>query len=227
VISNLAECFNNWIKKYKGLNLDELMDKIRQLVMDKWDVRRTISRKIQGIILPHIIKMLKEQSRNLDMDVQRYGDTVAEVSVKGGSGFKCVVNLEERTCTCKKWEVSGIPCKHVVAFITSLPDQLEKHVDMYYSIEKFRAAYEALIPAMPDKSQWPKSDHGFFMESPLLKPTTGRRQKERKKGCTEGGSSTTKRKGSHQCPICKGYDHRWYNCKYGDPDNIAAMLAEK
>jgi hypothetical protein len=77
VTNNLAECFNNWIKKYKGLNLDDLMDKIKQLVMDKWDVWRTISRKIQGIILPHIIKMLKEESRNLDMDVQRCGDTVA------------------------------------------------------------------------------------------------------------------------------------------------------
>jgi hypothetical protein len=125
--------------------------------------------------------MLKEQSRNLDMDVQRCGDTVVEVSVKGGSGFKCVVNLEERTCTCRKWEVSGIPCKHAVAFITSLPDQLDKHVDMYYSIEKFRVAYEALIPAMPDKSQWLKSDHGFFMEPSLLKPTTGRRQKEKER----------------------------------------------
>jgi hypothetical protein len=46
--------------------------------------------------------MLKEQSRNLDMDVQRCGDTVAEVSVKGGSGFKCVVSLEEITCTYRK-----------------------------------------------------------------------------------------------------------------------------
>jgi len=45
------------------------MDKIKQLIMDKWDVRRTVSRKIEGIILPHIIKNLKEQSRNMDMDV--------------------------------------------------------------------------------------------------------------------------------------------------------------
>jgi len=65
------------------------------------------------------------------------------------------------------------------------------------------------------------------MKPLLLKPTAGRRQKERKKRCTEGGSSTTKKKGSHQCPIYKGYGHRWYNCKYGDPDDIAAMLAEK
>ncbi|CAD6250084.1 unnamed protein product [Miscanthus lutarioriparius] len=50
VTNNLAECFNNWIKQFKGLNLDDLMDKIGQLIMDKWDVRRTRSRKIEGLI---------------------------------------------------------------------------------------------------------------------------------------------------------------------------------
>jgi hypothetical protein len=69
ITNNLVECFNNWVKKYKGLNLDDLMDKTRQLIMDKWDVRRTISQKIGGIILPHIVKDLKEQSFNLDMEV--------------------------------------------------------------------------------------------------------------------------------------------------------------
>jgi hypothetical protein len=66
----LAECFNNWVKKYKGLNLDNFMDLIRQLIMDKWDIRSDISKKMEGVILPHIIKDLREQSRNLDMDVQ-------------------------------------------------------------------------------------------------------------------------------------------------------------
>jgi hypothetical protein len=46
------------------------MDLIRQLIMDKWDIRSDISKKMEGVILPHIIKDLREQSRNLDMDVQ-------------------------------------------------------------------------------------------------------------------------------------------------------------
>jgi hypothetical protein len=227
VTNNLAECFNNWIKKFKCLNLDGLMDTIRQLIMGKWDIRRTISRKIEGVILPHIIKELKEQSRNLDMEIQRSGDTLAEVLVKGGSGFKFVVNLTERTCLCRRWQISGIPCRHAIAFIAHLREPLEKYVDMYYSVEKFRAAYETLIPAMPDKSQWPESSHGFFMHPPLLKATAGRRHNKRYKGSAEAGGSTTRKKGSHQCPICKGYGHRWYNCKNGDPEDIAAMQAMK
>jgi hypothetical protein len=60
----------------------------------------------------------------------------------GGSGFRFVVNLHERTCSCRKWQVSGIPCKHAIAFITSLTNvPLERYVDLYYSIDKFRTAY--------------------------------------------------------------------------------------
>jgi hypothetical protein len=38
-------------------------------MIKKWDVRRTMSRKVEWINLPQIIKDLKEQSFNLDMDV--------------------------------------------------------------------------------------------------------------------------------------------------------------
>jgi hypothetical protein len=102
VTNNLVECLNNWVKKYKGFNLDDFIDMIRQLIMDKWHFRRDVSAKNEGVILPHIIKELREQSRNLDMDVHTSEDILGEVGVKGGSGYKCIVNLEERTCSCRK-----------------------------------------------------------------------------------------------------------------------------
>ncbi|GJZ19276.1 mutator type transposase [Tanacetum coccineum] len=42
--------------------------------------------------------------------------------VKGPYGDQCVVNLNKRVCSCRKWEVSGIPCKHVVACIHDISD---------------------------------------------------------------------------------------------------------
>lgn len=146
---------------------------------------------------------------------------VAEVTALGGSGFRFVVNLHDRTCSCRAWQVSGIPCKHAIAFITSLSNApLENYVDLFYSTDKFRAVYGQLIPAMADKSQWPKLSHDFFMHPPLLKATAGRSQNERYKSCSE----KKRTKGQHQCPICKGYGHHWHNCKNGNPEDIAAMM---
>ena len=79
-----------------------------------------------------------------------------------------------------------------------------------------------MICPLPDRKLWPKSEHGFMLHPPILKPIAGRRRTERYKGCGE-----KKKKGSHKCPICKGYGHRWQTCRNGDPDQMAAMLLER
>jgi hypothetical protein len=227
VTNNLAESFNNWIKADKGLHLDDLMDTIRQKLLIKWNLRKRIAHRMEGKILPHIISKLKELSRNLDIDVVTSSlDGIAEVMARGGSSYRFVVNLKERTCSCRAWDVSGIPCKHAIAYITSIPgEKIEDHVDNYYSVQSFRAAYEGTIPSIPDKSMWPKKEHGFFLYRPLLKSTAGRRRQNRYKGAAEGSSKGAK--GRHQCPICQQYGHHWYTCKDDDPADIAAMLAER
>jgi hypothetical protein len=164
------------------MNLDDFMDKLRQMLMSKWNKRRKIGKNLQGLILPHIIKELYEESKEGNLEVLECSEEVAEVTMMGGSAFRFLVDLKERTCTCRKWDVSGIPCKHALAFITSLDESIESYVDLYYSVEKFRVAYSQLIPAMPDKSQWPQSNHGFFMHPPLLTLVVGRPKTERHKG---------------------------------------------
>jgi hypothetical protein len=117
---------------------------------------------------------LNEKRRELNLEVLECSEEVVEVTALRGSGFRFMVNLYDRICSCRQWQVSGIPCKHAIAFITSLNNApLEKYVDMYYSINKFRAAYGQLIPAIVDKREWPKSTHRFFIHPPLLKATAG------------------------------------------------------
>jgi hypothetical protein len=62
------------------------------------------------------------------------------------------------------------------------------------------------------------------MHPPLLKSIARRRQVQRFRSCTEGKNSTTRKKGQHQCPICKGYGHHWHNCKEGDPDTSICIF---
>lgn len=199
------------------------MDTIRQKILIKWNHRRAVAKQMEGKVLDHIVKKIKEQSRKLEIEVITHSDGIAEVA-KGGTGFKFVVNLEQKTCSCRAWQVSGIPCKHAIPFITSINrEKIEDHVDNYCLVQKFKLAYASHIPALPDKFMWPKSNHGFFMHPPLLKSTAGRRKQNRYKGWPEGGST----KGRHKCPIYHDYGHHWYTCKEGDPDDIADMKAQR
>jgi len=172
------------------------------------------------------VQKLRDDSYNLDIEVITCSpDGVAEVCAKRGTGYIFVVYLAQRTCSCKVWQGLGIPCKRAIAYITSIPRaKLEDHVDDYFSIKKFKAAYEGRIPSIPDKTMWPKATHGFFMHSPLLKSMAGRRE-TRMKGAAEGGSR--KKRKRHECPICHELGHHWYTCKNGNPNDIVAMEADR
>ena len=86
-------------------------------------MRKKVANKFEGKILPHIVKKLREDSYNLDIDVITESDGVAEVCAKGSSdnAFRFVVNLRQRTCVCRVWQGTGLPCRHAIAYITSIP----------------------------------------------------------------------------------------------------------
>lgn len=75
--------------------------------MTKWSKRRKIAHTMEGKILDHIVKNLRERSRNLNMEVVECSDDLGEVIWKGGSGYRYAVR--ERTCSCREWQVSGKP----------------------------------------------------------------------------------------------------------------------
>ncbi|KAL6659926.1 hypothetical protein ACP70R_002048 [Stipagrostis hirtigluma subsp. patula] len=217
VTNNLAECFNNWIHKHKGLMLFELCDTIRKKLMAKFLKRKRVANRLQGhIILPSVMKELHAKSRNLDFDLERNDNCEAEVTERGPNGKRHIVDLEQRTCTCREWQVSGKPCAHALCFLSAIRFKLEPYVHDCYSVSKFKAAYAPRIPALTDISQWPKNTHDFYLHPPILKRSAGRPSTERVKSAAEGKPKG--RKGRHQCPICKGYGHSWKKCKEADPE---------
>jgi hypothetical protein len=71
VNNNLAESFNSKIKRWKGIHIVDLLDKIRQFIMEKFDLRQNIAAVtfIVHIIIPKVMKMLHAKSKNLDMEI--------------------------------------------------------------------------------------------------------------------------------------------------------------
>ncbi|XP_048533812.1 uncharacterized protein LOC125512773 isoform X1 [Triticum urartu] len=224
VTNNLAECFNNWIRKHKGLMLFQLMDKIRRKITVKFEKRRRVARKFQGRrILPSVMKELNDISRGLDIEYERIDDMVAEVSESVALGGKRhVTDLANRTCTCRAFQVSGKPCKHAISFITGIRGvTIEDFVDDCYSVAKFAAAYAPILPGLTDMSQWPSVNKEFFLNPPILRRAPGRPKVQRHKSGAENSKGKGK-KGQHQCPICKAYGHRWQSCKDAAPEALEA-----
>ncbi|XP_078176238.1 uncharacterized protein LOC144569652 [Carex rostrata] len=181
VNNNISESFNSWIKEYKGLHIIDLVDQIRQLIMVTFAKRRPIGNKFQGVIVPNVIQQLNAKSRNISkVKISRGGNNCAEVSGMDSKGRprRHAVELDRQECTCREWQLTSKPCMHTIAFICTLRGAcIEDYVHEYFSIAKFRVAYEGVIRPMIDKSQWVTDDPGFKVEPPLMKRPPGRPRK--------------------------------------------------
>ena len=116
-------------------------------------------------MLPNIIKDLNSRRRGLKY-MWRYshkdGATHAEMlgQVEGVTRdliyWRHTVDLQERTCTCRHWQVTGLSCTHTLCIITStLGYNIEDYVNEYYSIAKFNKAYGK------SWSQWQIENNGL------------------------------------------------------------------
>lgn len=220
VTNNIAETFNSWIREYKSLPVLDLMDKIRQLIMERFCTRMQLADKLSGfMILPQVMKELHNKSRNLNYSIHRSGPMVGEVGgvSKDLVPWRFIVDLEKRECTCRGWQLTGLPCVHAISFIGTRRIALEDYVHPYYSVQMFKKAYASAVPPMPGKEEWEKVDLGFKLLPPICKRAAGRPRKRRFIGVEEGGSST---KGKRRCKRCGGFGHLQKTCNetVHDPD---------
>jgi hypothetical protein len=158
VHNNLAESFNSMIRKLKGLYLVDLLDKIRIAYIKKFHVcAGIVAAKFMGhIIIPSVMNELKQKTRGLEMDITLCSATTTKVSFldKEKREWRYPVDLEARTCSCRQWQITGLPCIHALFFITTLSGQagnIKQYVHEYYSVARFKATYAHALPALERK----------------------------------------------------------------------------
>ncbi|TVU22277.1 hypothetical protein EJB05_31961, partial [Eragrostis curvula] len=164
---------------------------------------------MHGTIIPKIINTLNAKSKEIkNHDVLPCGGLTAEVSV---SLVRYGVNLEEKTCTCRGWQVTGKPCNHALAFIATLTREvnMEEFVYEYYSVERFRKAYAGTFKPMTSKHQWTPVNLGYKIKKPKLRRKPGRPRVARIRASDEGGTGKRMRctechLDSHTAKYCQG-----------------------
>src|SRR5579859_6613063 len=73
-------------------------------------------------------------------------DTIIEV-FSNVSGRNHVVNVAQRTCTCRSWQRMGIPCSHAISAIRFRKEDPQAYALQYYHLSAFRNTYAtAIIP---------------------------------------------------------------------------------
>jgi hypothetical protein len=80
--NNVSESFNAQVKKFKGLLLHELVDKLRELIIEKRYLKKKLARQWHDIILPNVTKEMNVISKQLKViKVTVSDDDIAEVTI--------------------------------------------------------------------------------------------------------------------------------------------------
>ncbi|GJZ61716.1 F-box protein SKIP2-like protein [Tanacetum coccineum] len=135
-----------------------------------------------------------------------------------------VVNLANRSCSCRKWEVSGIPCKHPVSCIFSMTDNgmqvglPEDWVHQSMRLQTWKTVYSFRMNPVLGREFWEKSQMPSRLIPPYIPSQIGRPGRKRKKSAGEvteivKNGKLTRKGGTVTCCKCGQKGHNKRSCK--------------
>ncbi|KAK8988249.1 hypothetical protein V6N11_023724 [Hibiscus sabdariffa] len=101
---------------------------------------------------------------------------VKNVSIK--DRVNVVVKKDDKI-SCRKWDLSGIPCAHAISAIWFNKEHPEAYVDACYTVDTQKKIYEETINPIRGKTSWPSST--FIPKPPIQQPKQPGRPKTKRK----------------------------------------------
>ncbi|KAL6199804.1 hypothetical protein ACLB2K_029586 [Fragaria x ananassa] len=108
--------------------------------------RRVACEKWKDVVGPRIKKMLDKVGQiATKYRAYRGGEFVFQVTGFGENGSQHAVDLGLHTCTCKRWQLSGIPCVHAICYIRFKKQEATLYCHDYLMCTTYMQAYTPII----------------------------------------------------------------------------------
>ncbi|XP_024016569.1 uncharacterized protein LOC112089933 [Eutrema salsugineum] len=197
VENNSTESWNGSIVKARDKPLVPMLETIARMAMVRIARRGYKVMDWQSVCTPYVIDYLALEHKKARL-CQVYISTNSTFEVKL-SGCSYRVSLIDRTCTCRRWEITGIPCEHAYAVIINKMLEAEDYVCHWFRTALWRRTYQEGLVPMRGARFWPVGQ-----EPPVHQPPRPE-SPPRKKGETHKVSKKDKerKKGKNESPVKK------------------------
>ncbi|TVU29221.1 hypothetical protein EJB05_20779, partial [Eragrostis curvula] len=112
VVNNISESYNAWILEAREEPICTMVEHIRTKLMESSSIKRDGAENDTWAIAPNYKKRLELEKKNASYcRVVCAGRGIWQVTC-GDSQY--VVDLNNRMCGCYKWDVTGVPCLHLL-----------------------------------------------------------------------------------------------------------------
>ncbi|WOH12857.1 hypothetical protein DCAR_0832366 [Daucus carota subsp. sativus] len=136
------------------------------------------------------------------------------------------VDLSKKSCDCRIFDLTGIPCSHAIAAIHDKREQPVDYVSNYYKRDAYLTTYSYSLEALKGEDYWEVQPTEKLLPPVIPKKLRGRPKRLRRKEGWEGGTSRqtricqidttqvqrfSQRRIMH-CSICRKSGHRKTKC---------------
>ncbi|CAL5209877.1 unnamed protein product [Lathyrus oleraceus] len=142
----MCEAFNRAILEHRKKPIITLLEDIKYHITKRMTNQKKLLHDYTGSIFPRI-QLVIEKNKN---EAQGWSptwhgdDDLSIFGVTNGIETYCV-NLKREACSCRKWDLSGIPCCHVIICIWNIKKQSEDYVTACYRKSTFMDTYLNIV----------------------------------------------------------------------------------
>lgn len=209
--SNIDE-FTKWIVEARELPIIQVIECIHSKLIAEFADRRLKSNSWFSVLAPSAEKRISD-AINLAATYQVLRSDEVEFEVISAERSD-IVNIGTHCCSCRDWQLHGIPCSHAVAALLSCRKDVYAFTEKCFTVEGYREAYAETLHPIPEKIEWKKvgdvMDNG---DDPVVRPPKVRRppgRPEKKRICVE---DLNREKHTVHCSRCNRTGHYKTTCK--------------
>ncbi|XP_019082683.1 PREDICTED: uncharacterized protein LOC104704919 [Camelina sativa] len=151
--NNAAESINAALRTPREYPIIPLLDSIREMMTRWFYESRELSAKHKD---PLTVEVEKKISRRIEKGkfMNGYLMSRSQIQVKG-NGVDYIVDLERRTCSCGKFSIQKLPCRHAIKGAFDIGKDLYPYADDVYTTTAWRSQYEETVnPIGVPEEEW-------------------------------------------------------------------------
>ncbi|KAG5023234.1 hypothetical protein JHK85_019576 [Glycine max] len=188
-----------------------VIERIHSKLKTEFDDRRLKSSSWCSVLAPSAEKLMTEAiNRASTHQVLRSNEVEFEVLSADRSD---IVNIGSHSCSCRDWQLNGIPCSHAAAALISCRKDVYAFSQKCFTAASFRDTYAETIHPIPGKLEWSKTgnssmdDNILVVRPPKLRRPPGRPEKRM---CVD---DLNREKHTVHCSRCNQTGHYKRTCK--------------
>lgn len=204
--SDFGQEFYSWVSEAHELPITQMIDTLRGRMMESIYARRVDSGQWGSKLTTSMEEKLQMEA-SLSHSLQVLLSEGSTFEVRGDSVD--IVNVDHWDCSCKGWQLTGLPCCHAIAVFDCIDRSPYDFCSRYFTVETYRLAYAESINPVPniDKPVLSESAEAVVTVTP---PPTKRPPGRPKMKPFE---SVDLIKRQLQCSKCKGLGHNKKTCR--------------